>query len=124
MMDDDLWISWEKQEDVDTYRILVYDVATEELLTDEIVTEETQWFGEIPQSTDSLKAAVAAYRWGHTGDFELYSVTRGDFDGVSVTFPVGDSAGSVSGASCSGNGGFVDFGKKEGQAALRLVQQP
>ena len=96
MMDDDLWISWDKQEDVDTYRILVYDFATEELLTDEIVTEESQWFGEIPQSTDSLKAAVAAYRWGHTGDFELYPVTRGDFDGVSVTFPEGDQVNQTS----------------------------
>lgn len=87
MLDDDLWISWEEMEDADSYRILVYDSATGELIADENVTEETQWFGEIPESIDTLEAAVAACSWRDTGDFELYTVTRGNFDGVSVTFP-------------------------------------
>ena len=28
-----------------------------------------------------------AYRWGNTGDFERHTVTRGNFDGVTVMFP-------------------------------------
>ena len=91
MLDDDLWLSWEELEEASGYRIRVYDSSTGELLTDESMEkEETQWFGEIPASINAVEATVAAYRYGNTGDFERHSVTRGNFDGVTVTFPEED----------------------------------
>lgn len=91
MLDEDLWLSWEENEDASGYRVRIYDGATGELLTDESVEKgETQWFGEIPASIASVEATVAATRWGNTGDFERHTVTRGNFDGVSVTFPDGE----------------------------------
>ena len=88
MLDEELWLSWEAMKDASGYRIRVYDAATGELLTDESAEKkETQWFGEIPASVNKLAVTVAAYRWGNTGDFERHTVTRGNFDGVTVMFP-------------------------------------
>ncbi|HJD23721.1 MAG TPA: hypothetical protein H9694_06195 [Firmicutes bacterium] len=88
MLDEDLWLSWQESEDASEYRIWVYDGETGELLADETVEKgETQWFGEFPDSVTAMEAAVAAVRWGNTGDFERQTVTRGSFDGVTVTFP-------------------------------------
>lgn len=92
MLDEDLWLSWEENEEASEYRVRVYDGSTGELLTDERVEKgETQWFGEYPSSVASLETAVAACRWGNTGDFERKTVSRGSFDGVTVTFPEGEA---------------------------------
>ncbi len=91
MLDDDLWLSWEENENASEYRIRVYDSSTGELLTDERVEKgETQWFGEFPASVTSMEATVAACRYGNTGDFDRHKVTRGSFDSVTVTFPEGE----------------------------------
>lgn len=91
MLDEDLWLSWQENADASEYRIRVYDGSTGELLTDERVEKgETQWFGEFPDSVTTMEATVAAARRGSTGDFERHTVTRGSFDGVTVTFPEGD----------------------------------
>ena len=88
MLDEELWLSWEAMKDASGDRIRGYDAATGELLTDESAEKkETQWFGEIPASVNKLAVTVAAYRWGNTGDFERHTVTRGNFDGVTVMFP-------------------------------------
>lgn len=91
MLDEDLWLSWQENEDASEYRVWVYDGATGELLTDETVEKgETQWFGEFPDSVTAMEVAVAAVRRGNTGDFARQTVTRGSFDGVTVTFPEGE----------------------------------
>lgn len=91
MLDEEVWLSWKENAEASAYRIRLYDAATGELLTDESVEKgETQWFGELPESMTSIEATVAATRWGNTGDFERHKVTRGKFDGVTVTFPEGD----------------------------------
>ena len=95
MLDEELWLSWQENEDASEYRIQVYDRSTGELLTEERVEKgETQWFGEFPASVESMEATVAACRWGNTGDFVRQEVTRGDFDGVSVTFPEEEAVNS------------------------------
>lgn len=92
MLNEDLWLSWQENEDASEYRIRIYDGSTGELLTDESVEKgETQWFGEFPDSVTTMEATVAAVRRGNTGDFERHTVTRGSFDGVTVTFPDGDN---------------------------------
>ena len=92
MLDEDLWLSWDKNQEASEYRIRIYDGTTGELLTEETVEKETnQWMGEFPSSVTSFEAVVAAYRWGKAGDFDRYPVTRGNFDGVSVTFPEGEA---------------------------------
>lgn len=66
----------EENEEASEYRVRVYDGSTGELLTDERVEKgETQWFGEYPSSVASLETAVAACRWGNTGDFERKTVS-------------------------------------------------
>lgn len=88
MLDEELWLSWEESKDASEYRVRVYDGSTGELLTDESVEKgETQWFGELPASITTVEATVAACRYRNIGDFERYTVTRGHFENVSVTFP-------------------------------------
>ena len=91
MLDDDLWLSWEETEDANSYRVLVFDPATGEVLIDERIEEESNWYGEIPQNIDTVEAAVAACRRNVTGNYERYTVKRTSFDGVSVTFPEQDN---------------------------------
>ena len=91
MLDDELWISWDKSEDASGYRVQVYDASTGELITtEELDKEETQWFGAVASSVDKMEVTAAAVRSGTTGDFERLPVSRGSFDGVSVTFPEKD----------------------------------
>lgn len=95
MLDEDLWLSWQESADASEYRVWVYDGSTGELLTDETIEQgETQWFGEFPDSVTAMEVAVAAVHWGNTGDFERQTVTRGNFDGVMVTFPEGEQVNS------------------------------
>ena len=91
MLDDELWISWNKSEDVSGYRVQVFDASTGELITtEELEKEETQWFGAVASSVEKMEVTAAAVRSGNTGDFERLAVSRGSFDGVSVTFPEKD----------------------------------
>ena len=91
MLDDDVWITWDEMEEADSYRVMVFDPSTGEMLEDETVTGVTSWTGTFSQDISSFEAAVAACRNGVTGDFERMAVSRGSFDGVEVTFPEGEN---------------------------------
>ena len=95
MMDDDVWLTWDLSEEADSYRVMVWD-ENGEVLADENVTQTADWYVEIPQDLNTAEAAVAAVRYGRTGDFQRYTVTRGNFDSVTVTFPEGDQLNTKS----------------------------
>src|SRR5699024_8391414 len=45
MLDDDVWITWDEMEEADSYRVMVFDPSTGEMLEDETVTDVTSWMG-------------------------------------------------------------------------------
>ncbi len=91
MLDHELWMSWAPVEDARSYRVVVSDADTGEVIHDEMLSDDNNWYGAIPESTARVRAWVAACdHWGVNGDYTVFTVDRVIADGAAVTFPQAD----------------------------------
>ena len=80
----DVYISWEG--DNDTYKVMLYSAATNELLFEEEIRDNSCVLA-FPEGHEEVLAAVASYDRNRLGKFDMYKVSGKSLPEVSVVYP-------------------------------------
>jgi hypothetical protein len=96
LLDDDVWITWPAVRDINTFHIVLRNADTGEVLSNETVKDENEWYGSFSKDISSVTVSAAAVKNNVTGDYDTFTLKRSSFDGVSVTFPEKDNLNTKS----------------------------